>query len=187
MTAISFSHGMKSRRQQSRSRSGVKDDIRFARDNVRKFAEAQKETISDIEVEIIPGFVAGQKAIPCQAAGLLRARRTVRAYRFGDHDRDNRECRGGAGISRHVRRRDRIQASIPRLSIRLTPAVRTPFWRSAACRALRPWRSACSGFPNPTSLVWPRQPVRCRSQADSVWPGRHRHAGGPDGQPDSRR
>ncbi len=47
----------------------VKDDIRFARDNVRKFAEAQKGTISDIEVEIIPGFVAGQKAIPCQAAG----------------------------------------------------------------------------------------------------------------------
>ena len=47
----------------------IKDDIRFARDNVKKFAEAQKETISDIEVEIIPGFVAGQKAIPCQAAG----------------------------------------------------------------------------------------------------------------------
>ncbi len=47
----------------------VKDDIRFARDNVRKFAEAQKETISDFEVEIVPGLIAGQKCIPCQAAG----------------------------------------------------------------------------------------------------------------------
>ena len=47
----------------------VKDDIRFARDNVRKFAEAQKETITDFEVEIIPGLMAGQKCIPCQAAG----------------------------------------------------------------------------------------------------------------------
>ncbi len=47
----------------------LKDDIRFARDNVRKFAEAQKDTIADIEVEVIPGFVAGQKAIPCQFAG----------------------------------------------------------------------------------------------------------------------
>ena len=47
----------------------LKDDIRFARDNVRKFAEAQKDTISDIEVEIIPGQIAGQKCIPCQAAG----------------------------------------------------------------------------------------------------------------------
>lgn len=47
----------------------LKDDIRFAWDNVRRFAEAQKETIKDMEVEILPGLIAGQKAIPCQAAG----------------------------------------------------------------------------------------------------------------------
>ncbi|MHA3978776.1 histidinol dehydrogenase [Halovulum sp. GXIMD14794] len=47
----------------------LKDDIRFAWDNVRRFAEAQKETIKDMEVEILPGLRAGQKAIPCQAAG----------------------------------------------------------------------------------------------------------------------
>ncbi len=47
----------------------VKDDIRFARDNVSKFAQVQKETITDVEVEIIPGLIAGQKCIPCQAAG----------------------------------------------------------------------------------------------------------------------
>ncbi|MEM9814555.1 MAG: histidinol dehydrogenase [Pseudomonadota bacterium] len=47
----------------------LKDDIRFAHDNVRRFAEAQKSTIQDMEVELLPGLVAGQKAIPCRAAG----------------------------------------------------------------------------------------------------------------------
>lgn len=49
--------------------SKLKDDIRYAHDNVRRFAEAQKETIRDFEYEISPGIIAGQKAIPCQAAG----------------------------------------------------------------------------------------------------------------------
>ena len=47
----------------------VKKDIQFAHDNVRRFAEAQKTTVSDIEYEIVPGMIAGQKAIPVDAAG----------------------------------------------------------------------------------------------------------------------
>ncbi len=47
----------------------LKADIRFAHDNVRRFAELQKSTVSDVEMEIEPGFVAGQKAIPVDAAG----------------------------------------------------------------------------------------------------------------------
>lgn len=47
----------------------LKDDIAFAHDNVRRFAEAQKRTMQDIEMEIVPGLIAGQKAIPCQTAG----------------------------------------------------------------------------------------------------------------------
>lgn len=47
----------------------LKDDIRFAWDNIRRFAEAQKATIQDLEIEITPGTFAGQKAIPCRAAG----------------------------------------------------------------------------------------------------------------------
>lgn len=47
----------------------LKDDLRFAHDNVRKFAEAQKETLGSFEVEIVPGLVAGQKPIPCRTAG----------------------------------------------------------------------------------------------------------------------
>lgn len=47
----------------------LKQDIQFAHDNVRKFAEAQKTTLKDVEVEIVPGLIAGQKSIPCQTAG----------------------------------------------------------------------------------------------------------------------
>ena len=47
----------------------LQDDIRFAHDNIRRFAEAQKATISDCELEVSPGFLAGQKHIPMSAAG----------------------------------------------------------------------------------------------------------------------
>lgn len=47
----------------------LKDDIRFARDNVRRFAEAQMSTIADTQLEILPGLIAGQKQIPVSAAG----------------------------------------------------------------------------------------------------------------------
>lgn len=47
----------------------VKADIRFAHDNIRRFADAQHKTISEVEVEILPGLWAGQKQIPVSAAG----------------------------------------------------------------------------------------------------------------------
>ena len=47
----------------------LREDIRFAHDNVRRFAEAQKETLRDIEVEVVPGLIAGQKSIPVKGAG----------------------------------------------------------------------------------------------------------------------
>ena len=47
----------------------LKADIDFAHDNVRRFAELQKSTMADVETEIVPGLVAGQKVIPVDAAG----------------------------------------------------------------------------------------------------------------------
>ncbi|MGB3245866.1 MAG: histidinol dehydrogenase, partial [Sulfitobacter sp.] len=47
----------------------LKRDIEFAHENVKRFAEAQKGTVSDVEIEIVPGVIAGQKAIPVDAAG----------------------------------------------------------------------------------------------------------------------
>lgn len=50
----------------------LKDDIRFAHDNIRRFAEAQKTTISDCSLKIVPGFTAGQRQIPVAAARISR-------------------------------------------------------------------------------------------------------------------
>ncbi|MFT5065123.1 MAG: sulfopropanediol 3-dehydrogenase, partial [Reinekea sp.] len=47
----------------------LKADILFAHDNVRRFAELQKSTMTDVETEIVPGLIAGQKAIPVRNAG----------------------------------------------------------------------------------------------------------------------
>ncbi|MCX7286354.1 MAG: histidinol dehydrogenase [Rhodobacterales bacterium] len=47
----------------------LKADIRFAHNNIRRFAEAQRATVTDCEIEIFPGLTAGQKQIPVSAAG----------------------------------------------------------------------------------------------------------------------
>jgi len=47
----------------------LKKDIQFAHDNVRRFAEAQMATMQDIETEVVPGLIAGQKSIPVRTAG----------------------------------------------------------------------------------------------------------------------
>lgn len=47
----------------------LKDDIQFAHNNIRRFAEAQKATMGECQIEVIPGLIAGQKQIPVSSAG----------------------------------------------------------------------------------------------------------------------
>lgn len=47
----------------------LKDSIRWAHDNISRFAAAQRATAQDMEIELRPGLIAGQKQIPVQAAG----------------------------------------------------------------------------------------------------------------------
>ncbi len=47
----------------------LKEDIRFAHANIRRFAEAQKATMGECEIEVMPGLIAGQKQIPVSSAG----------------------------------------------------------------------------------------------------------------------
>ncbi len=47
----------------------LKDDINWAHDNISRFAEAQRATAQDMQVELRPGLIAGQRQIPLQAAG----------------------------------------------------------------------------------------------------------------------
>lgn len=45
------------------------EDIRFAQAQVRRFAEAQRASMTDIEIETLPGVILGHKNIPVQSVG----------------------------------------------------------------------------------------------------------------------
>lgn len=47
----------------------VIDDIRFAQTQIRNFAQKQRESIKDIEVETLPGVILGHKNIPVNSVG----------------------------------------------------------------------------------------------------------------------
>lgn len=47
----------------------LKDDIRFAHDRVRRFAEAQRAGMNDLSVALGPGLEAGHRHIPMETAG----------------------------------------------------------------------------------------------------------------------
>jgi sulfopropanediol 3-dehydrogenase len=45
------------------------EDIRFAQAQIRKFAEAQRASMTDIEIETYPGVILGHRNIPVQSVG----------------------------------------------------------------------------------------------------------------------
>ncbi|SEM95549.1 sulfopropanediol 3-dehydrogenase [Pseudorhodobacter antarcticus] len=45
------------------------DDIRFAQVQIRRFAEVQRASMTDVEVETLPGVVLGHRNIPVQSVG----------------------------------------------------------------------------------------------------------------------
>ena len=45
------------------------DDIKFAQTQIRRFAEAQRASMTDIEVETLPGVILGHRNIPVQSVG----------------------------------------------------------------------------------------------------------------------
>lgn len=47
----------------------VRDDLRYAHDNIRRFAGMQRGLLSEGEMEVVPGLVAGQKVIPVDNVG----------------------------------------------------------------------------------------------------------------------
>jgi len=44
-------------------------DIRFAQEQVRNFARAQRDSMTDIEIETLPGVILGHRNIPVQSVG----------------------------------------------------------------------------------------------------------------------
>ncbi len=53
----------------SKLSDGELADIKFAQDQIRGFAQAQRTTMSDLEVETLPGVILGHKNIPVQSVG----------------------------------------------------------------------------------------------------------------------
>ncbi len=49
--------------------SAIRADIDAAIANVRRFADAQRASVRDFEVQLMPGLVAGQKMVPVSVAG----------------------------------------------------------------------------------------------------------------------
>lgn len=49
--------------------TSVKEDLDFAHRQVRSFADRQRDSLSDFEIELHPGLIAGQRNIPVNAAG----------------------------------------------------------------------------------------------------------------------
>lgn len=47
----------------------LKMDIQFAHNNIKRFAEMQRACIQDGEIEMSPGFIAGQRCIPLECCG----------------------------------------------------------------------------------------------------------------------
>jgi len=48
---------------------GLKDDIAYAHENIARFAQAQRASVRETEVELRPGLTVGQRLIPVDAAG----------------------------------------------------------------------------------------------------------------------
>jgi sulfopropanediol 3-dehydrogenase len=49
--------------------ASVKNDIRFAYEQVYRFAEAQRDSLQSFEIETYPGVTLGQRVVPVQCAG----------------------------------------------------------------------------------------------------------------------
>jgi sulfopropanediol 3-dehydrogenase len=50
----------------------LREAIEFGRDNTRRFAEMQRETLVDFEREVAPGVVAGQRQVPVGSVGAYQ-------------------------------------------------------------------------------------------------------------------
>ena len=61
------------------------DDIKFAQAQVRNFAQKQKETLRDLEVETLPGVILGHRHIPVNSIGCYVPGGTLSHGRVGAH------------------------------------------------------------------------------------------------------
>jgi sulfopropanediol 3-dehydrogenase len=129
------------------------EDIRFAQAQIRRFAEIQRQSMQDVEVETRPGVVLGHKHIPVNNVGcyipggkyplIASAHMSVLTAKV-------------AGVPRVI-------ATAPPYQGQPHPAIVAPTrsWCWAACRRLRPWPLARA--PSSRWTCW-------WARATSTWP-----------------
>ena len=115
----------------------LKRDIEFSHSNVKRFAEAQKASMTDIAVEVVPGLTAGQKMIPVDAAGCYVPGGRYSHIASAIMTVTTAKVAGCKHISSRAHRRApmsalRLRSSTPRISVAPTRS-----WPWAACRGLR--------------------------------------------------
>ncbi len=161
------------------------DDIKFAQAQVRNFAQKQKETLRDLEVETLPGVVLGHKHIPVSSIGcyvpggrypmVASAHMSIVTARVAGREAHRRlraavQGRAASGDRRRhaFRRRRRHLRARRRAGGRRHGARHRDHRRRRHDR--RPRQRLCGG-----------------GQAPAVRPRRHRPAGGADRDADHRR
>ena len=101
---------------------------------VRAFAQAQRETLSDLELETLPGVTLGHRHIPVAAVGVLRTWRAISDVRLLLHDRHRPEGRRRRARDRMRAPRHGRRASTRRCSTRWRPREPTRSSHSVAFR-----------------------------------------------------
>ncbi len=123
------------------------------RRNVRGLRRAQRDSLSDFEIETLPGVFLGQRNIPVGASGRVRARRPVSADRLGAHDDRHRQGRRGAHGSPPAPRRSVARSRPPPIAAMSTGRRRRDLPPRRRAGRGRHWRSAPR--PSARSTCWP--------------------------------
>ena len=161
------------------------DDIKFAQAQVRNFAQKQRDTMHDLEVETLPGVVLGHRHIPVNSIGCYVPGGRYPMVAIGAYVDRHRQ---GRGREAHHRLRATVQG-------RAASGHRRSNAFRRRRRHLRTRRRAGRGGHGARHRNHqagrhdrrPRQCLRGGSQAPTVRPRRHRSAGRADRDADHRR
>ncbi len=162
----------------------VLEDIRFSQAQVRRFAEAQRSALTDVEVETVRGVTLGHRNIPIGSAG---------SYVPGGRYPIVASAQMGI-VTAKVAGVERVAACTPPLAGEFPAATIAAMHLAGADDLLRRRRPGDrrsgtrdgddrrGGFHR---RAWER--VRSRGEGAAVRPGRDRAARGPDRDPRDRR
>ena len=115
------------------------EDIRFAQTQIRRFAQIQRDSMKDVEVETLPGVVLGHRHIPVSSVGCY-----VPGGKYpmiaSAHMSVLTKWQASSALCL-PRRRFRARRTRPSSPPCISPVL-TKYSRSAACKRLPPWRLA---------------------------------------------